>query len=332
MLGRDHAPPTTSAPSPTCDLVIESIVEDLPTKRALFAELEQIVKPTAILATNTSTLPVVELAMATQRPDQVCGIHFFNPAPMMKLVEVVRPLTASDETIETAMAFATACGKDAVEVNDRAGFIVNALLFPYLNNAVRMWEQGTASKEAIDTAMKGGCNFPMGPFALLDLVGLDTSVAILDALYDEFRDPNYAAGADAAADGHGRPARPQAGRGFYRVLSDPRCRASARASAIAPARPARPAPVERPTTPWHFPSPRSTGPDGFAGVGADLEPGTLLAAYRQGMFPMPAAGAELGWWSPDPRVIIPLDGLPSAARCGGAATASRSDGTPRSPT
>ena len=176
-----------------CDLVIESVVEDLAVKKALFAELEQIVKPSGILATNTSTLAVVEMAMVTQRPDKVVGIHFFNPAPMMKLVEVVRPITASDETVATALAFAASCGKDAVEVKDRAGFIVNALLFPYLNNAVRMFEQGTASMESIDTAMKGGCNFPMGPFALLDLVGLDTSVAILDALYSEFADPNYAA-------------------------------------------------------------------------------------------------------------------------------------------
>ena len=176
-----------------CDLVIESVVEDLAVKRELFAELEQIVKPDGILATNTSTLPVVELAMVTQRPDKVCGIHFFNPAPMMKLVEVVRPITASHGTIATALAFAERCGKDAIEVADRAGFVVNALLFPYLNNAVRMLEHGTASMEAIDTAMQGGCNFPMGPFALLDLVGLDTSHAILDALYEEFRDPNYAA-------------------------------------------------------------------------------------------------------------------------------------------
>ena len=112
---------------------------------------------------------------------------------MMSLVEIVRPLTASDETIAAVTAFATTCGKDPVEVKDRAGFIVNALLFPYLNNAVRMLENGTASRDDIDTAMKGGCNFPMGPLALLDLVGLDTSLAILDALYDEFRDPNYAA-------------------------------------------------------------------------------------------------------------------------------------------
>jgi len=177
----------------SCDLVIESVVEDLEIKKALFAELEQIVKPEGILATNTSTLPVVELAMATQRPELVCGIHFFNPAPVMKLVEIVRPVTASDETITRAVEFAERCGKDAVLVEDRAGFIVNALLFPYLNNAVRLAENGTASMESIDTAMQGGCGFPMGPFALLDLVGLDTSVAILDALYEEFRDPNYAA-------------------------------------------------------------------------------------------------------------------------------------------
>jgi 3-hydroxybutyryl-CoA dehydrogenase len=176
-----------------CDLIIESVVEDLPTKLALFKELDAVAKPNAILATNTSTLPVVEMAVATNRPSQVCGIHFFNPATAMSLVEVVAPVTAANETLDTATQFAVKCGKDAVRVQDRAGFVVNALLFPYLNNAVRIWEQGTASMEDIDTAMKGGCNFPMGPFALLDLVGLDTSLAILDALYAEFRDPNYAA-------------------------------------------------------------------------------------------------------------------------------------------
>ena len=174
------------------DLVIESVVEDLTVKKDLFAELDSICKPETILATNTSTLPVVEMAMATGRPDLVCGIHFFNPAPAMSLVEVVRPLTASDATVAAAVEFAARCGKEPVEVKDQAGFIVNALLFPYLNNAVRMYEQGVATKEGIDAAMKGGCGFPMGPFALLDLVGLDTSLAILDALYDEFRDPNYA--------------------------------------------------------------------------------------------------------------------------------------------
>ncbi len=175
------------------DLVIESVVEDLAVKKDLFAELDSICKPETILATNTSTLPVVEMAMATGRPDLVCGIHFFNPAPAMALVEVVRPITAGDATIAAAVSFADACGKDPVEVKDQAGFIVNALLFPYLNNAVRLLEQGVASREGIDAAMKGGCGFPMGPFALLDLVGLDTSLAILDALYEEYRDPNYAA-------------------------------------------------------------------------------------------------------------------------------------------
>jgi len=198
-----------------CDLVIESVVEDLAVKKELFGELEQIVKPSGILATNTSTLPVIELAMVTQRPDQVCGIHFFNPAPMMRLIEVIKPITASDDTIKSALAFATTCGKDAVEVVDRAGFVVNALLFPYLNNAVRMYEQSTATMDDIDTAMRGGCNFPMGPFALLDLVGLDTSLAILDALYDEFRDSNYAAVSTlrrkVAAGQLGR----KTGRGFY---------------------------------------------------------------------------------------------------------------------
>jgi 3-hydroxybutyryl-CoA dehydrogenase len=176
-----------------CDLVIESVVEDLEVKKELFRRLDLVVKDDGILATNTSTLPVVDLAVVTERPERVCGIHFFNPASMMSLVEIVRPLTASDETIALARGFAEACGKGPVEVMDRAGFIVNALLFPYLNNAVRMLETGTASRDDIDSAMKGGCNFPMGPLALLDLVGLDTSLAILDALYDEFRDPNYAA-------------------------------------------------------------------------------------------------------------------------------------------
>ncbi len=176
-----------------CDLVIESVVEDLQVKQHLFAELHDVCSEYTILATNTSTLPVIEMAMVTDRPDKVCGVHFFNPAPAMSLVEIVRPLTASDETIEAVKAFASSCGKDPVEVKDRAGFIVNALLFPYLNNAVRMLENGTANREDIDTAMKGGCNFPMGPLALLDLVGLDTSLSILDALYEEFRDPNYAA-------------------------------------------------------------------------------------------------------------------------------------------
>jgi len=198
-----------------CDLVIENVVEDLAVKKDLMAELDSVVQPACILATNTSTLPVVELAVASGRPDRVVGIHFFNPAPVMKLVEIVAPLTASADTIAAATAFARACGKDTVAVADRAGFVVNALLFPYLNNAVRMWEMGTASLEDIDLAMCGGCGFPMGPFKLLDLVGLDTSVSILDALYAEFGDPNYAAVPTlrrmVAAGRLGR----KAGHGFY---------------------------------------------------------------------------------------------------------------------
>jgi 3-hydroxybutyryl-CoA dehydrogenase len=198
-----------------CDLVIESVVEELATKQALFAELDTLVKPSAILATNTSTLPIVELAMATRRPELVCGIHFFNPATTMRLVEVVQPITASVDTITRAQAFAERCGKDPIVVADHAGFVVNALLFPYLNNAVRMLERGTAGMEAIDAAMCGGCGFPMGPFALLDLVGLDTSVAILDALHAEFGDPGQLAAPTlrrmVAAGRLGR----KTGRGFY---------------------------------------------------------------------------------------------------------------------
>lgn len=175
-----------------CDLVIESVVEDLAVKKAVFRELDEVLNSAAVIATNTSTLPIVDLAMQTERPAQVCGMHFFNPAPAMALVEVVRPLTASDETITRITDFARACGKDPVEVKDQAGFVVNALLFPYLNNAVRLLETGVATKEGMDAAMKGGCGFPMGPFALLDLVGLDTSVAIMEALYEEFADPSLA--------------------------------------------------------------------------------------------------------------------------------------------
>lgn len=198
-----------------CDLVLESILEDLPTKKHLFSELDRIVREGAILATNTSTLPVVEMAMETGRPELVCGIHFFNPAPTMPLVEVVRTITTSDETVAAARAFAEACGKNPVEVKDQAGFIVNALLFPYLNNAVRLLDAGVATRDDIDAAMQGGCNFPMGPLALLDLVGLDTSLAILEALYAEFKDPNYAPAPllrrMVSAERYGR----KSGQGFY---------------------------------------------------------------------------------------------------------------------
>jgi 3-hydroxybutyryl-CoA dehydrogenase len=198
-----------------CDLVLESIVEDLPTKKHLFTELDRVCGDGAILATNTSTLPVIEMAMETGRPDRVCGVHFFNPAPVMPLVEVVRAITTSDATIAAAREFAEACGKTVVDVKDQAGFVVNALLFPYLNNAVKLLDAGVASRDDIDAAMKGGCNFPMGPLELVDLVGLDTSLAILDALYAEFRDPNYAPAPllrrMVSAERYGR----KSGQGFY---------------------------------------------------------------------------------------------------------------------
>jgi 3-hydroxybutyryl-CoA dehydrogenase len=172
-----------------CDLVVESVVEDLAVKKELFATLDKLCADHAILATNTSTLPVVDMAVATSRPGQVVGIHFFNPAPMMGLVEVVRAITSTDETVEAALAFAKSCGKDPIEVRDVAGFVVNALLFPYLNSAVRLLERGVASQEDIDSAMKAGANMPMGPFALIDLVGIDVTVSILDALHKENPDP-----------------------------------------------------------------------------------------------------------------------------------------------
>jgi 3-hydroxybutyryl-CoA dehydrogenase len=188
MLGRIR-PTSDLGQFELCDIVVESVVEELDTKRKLFGELDRICPNSTILATNTSTLPVVEMAMATERPEQVVGLHFFNPAPKMPLVEIVPALTTSAETVETVRRFAEGCGKDAVTVKDKAGFIVNALLFPYLNGAVEMLDSGVASRDDIDTAMKGGCGFPMGPLELLDLVGLDTSLAILNALNEEQPSP-----------------------------------------------------------------------------------------------------------------------------------------------
>jgi 3-hydroxybutyryl-CoA dehydrogenase len=214
ILGRITAVSELSALA-DCDLVIESVVEDLNTKKSLFTELDRIVKPTAIIATNTSTLSVIDLAMCTSRPELVCGIHFFNPATAMPLVEIVRPLSASDATIETATAFATTCGKQPVQVKDRAGFIVNALLIPYILSAVRMLESGYASAEDIDLGMVEGCAHPMGPLRLADLIGLDTTSAVAESLYTEFKEPLYAAPpllsrmVDAGLLGR------KAGRGFY---------------------------------------------------------------------------------------------------------------------
>jgi 3-hydroxybutyryl-CoA dehydrogenase len=175
-----------------CDLVIEAVVEDLGVKRGLFKELDDIVKPGTVLATTTSSLPVIECAMATSRPRDVVGIHFFNPAPVMKLVEVVRTVATASDVLETAHSVARNLGKHTVDCGDRAGFIVNALLFPYLNDAVKMLQAHYATAEGIDTAMKLGCGYPMGPFELLDVVGLDIALSIERALYLEFREPGFA--------------------------------------------------------------------------------------------------------------------------------------------
>lgn len=174
------------------DLVVEAIVEDLPTKLDLFARLDSVCKPGAVLATTTSSLPVVEMAAATTRPGDVIGLHFFNPATVMKLVEIVVPMTTAADVVATAHDVCRATGKVAVECGDRAGFIVNALLFPYLNDAVRMLESGYASMDEIDAAIKAATRFPMGPFALLDVVGNDVSLAIQRTLHREFRDPGFA--------------------------------------------------------------------------------------------------------------------------------------------
>lgn len=176
----------------TVDLVVEAIAEDLRIKTTLFENLDEICKPGAILATTTSSLPVISLARATARPQDVVGMHFFNPAPIMKLVEVVSTVATDDEVAETVRALCGRVGKVAVSCGDRAGFIVNALLFPYLNDAVKMLEAHYATADDIDTAMKQGCALPMGPFELLDVVGNDVSLAIQRELYLEFREPGFA--------------------------------------------------------------------------------------------------------------------------------------------
>jgi len=174
------------------DLVVEAVVEELSVKQALFSNLDEICKPGAILATTTSSLPVVECAAATERPRDVVGMHFFNPAPVMRLVEVVHTVSTADDVVATVVDVCRTAGKHPVTCGDRAGFIVNALLFPYLNDAVRMLSAHYATADDIDTAMKRGCGYPMGPFELLDVVGLDVALAIERELYLEFREPGFA--------------------------------------------------------------------------------------------------------------------------------------------
>ncbi|MGW2251254.1 3-hydroxyacyl-CoA dehydrogenase family protein [Kitasatospora sp. NPDC001660] len=175
------------------DLVVEAVAEDLVVKRELFATLDKIVKPGAVLATTTSSLPVISCATATSRPQDVVGMHFFNPAPAMKLVEVVSTVLTAPDVTATVLELCAKVRKHPVECGDRAGFIVNALLFPYLNDAVRMLQEHYATVDDIDTAMKLGCGYPMGPFELLDVVGLDVSLTIEQVLHQEFREPGLAA-------------------------------------------------------------------------------------------------------------------------------------------
>jgi 3-hydroxybutyryl-CoA dehydrogenase len=175
-----------------CDLVIEAVIENMEEKVRLFPALDRILKPDALILSNTSSLNVTQMGALTKRPDKVCGLHFFNPAPVMKLVEVVRTISTSQETIEAVNQFAISLGKTPVLAKDTAGFIVNFLLIPYLIAAIRMLENGQASRDDIDTAMKLGCGYPMGPFTLLDYVGLDTTLWAAEAIYEEYKDPLYA--------------------------------------------------------------------------------------------------------------------------------------------
>lgn len=184
---------TAFADVAAADLVIEAVVENPEAKKDVFRTLDGLVRDEVVIASNTSSIPIVELARATGRPDRVLGMHFFNPPPVMGLIELVRALTTSDETVEFARGFAERIGKVTVLSKDRAGFIVNMLLIPYLNGAVRMYEEGFATAEDIDTAVKLGLSHPMGPLELLDLIGLDTAVFVSDVLYEEFKDPDHAA-------------------------------------------------------------------------------------------------------------------------------------------
>ncbi len=176
-----------------CELVIEAIAEDMDLKKETFKKLDEIVKEEAILATNTSSLSITEIASVTNRPDKVIGMHFFNPVPVMKLVEVIKGIGTSEETKDTIMELSRDLGKTPVEVEEAPGFVVNRILIPMINEAVGILGDGVAAAEDIDEAMKLGANHPMGPLALADLIGLDVCLAIMDVLYDEFKDPKYRA-------------------------------------------------------------------------------------------------------------------------------------------
>lgn len=176
-----------------CDLVVEAVVENADVKTALFRRLDDLLSADAILCTNTSSLCVIELGAKTKRPDRVAGLHFFNPVPVMKLVEIVKTIATSQKTIDALFEFARRLGKTPILAQDTPGFVVNRLLVPYLLYAIRLLEQGLATKEDIDAGMKLGCGYPMGPFELLDFVGLDTTYYIAEIMFDEFKDPMMAA-------------------------------------------------------------------------------------------------------------------------------------------
>ncbi len=198
-----------------CDIVCEAIIENLDEKIKLYRELDNVVKKDAIFASNTSSLSITEMGAATNRAGQFCGLHFFNPVPVMKLVEVVKTVATSDKTFETAKGFGEKLGKVVVSCGDSPGFVVNRLLVPYLLDAIRTLEAGVATKEDIDNGMKLGCGYPMGPLELTDFVGLDTTYYIAEILFDEFKDHHYASPpllkAMVKAGYHGR----KTGRGFY---------------------------------------------------------------------------------------------------------------------
>lgn len=175
-----------------CDIIIEAIIENVEEKRKMFASLDGIVKKNAIFASNTSSISITEVAAATKRPDKFVGLHFFNPVPLMKLVEVVRTIATSDAAFEAAVDFGESLGKVPVRTSDKTGFIVNRLLVPYLLDAVRAYEEGVGSIPDIDNAMKLGCGYPMGPFTLLDFVGLDTTYYITHVMFDEFKERRFA--------------------------------------------------------------------------------------------------------------------------------------------
>jgi 3-hydroxybutyryl-CoA dehydrogenase len=213
---RDRIQPTLDyADLADCDLVIEAMTEDLGMKLEMWKEVDRIVKEGATFATNTSSLAVIDQAAATSRPDRFCGMHFFNPAQVMPLLEIVQTVTTSDETLKLAFDAGEQLGKTTVHAKDKTGFIVNRLLVPYLLDAIRAYEEGVGSIDQIDAAMKAGANHPMGPFTLLDFVGLDTTKSIADIMFDEYRERRFAAPPTlrkmVAAGYYGR----KSGKGFY---------------------------------------------------------------------------------------------------------------------